>query len=73
VSTDHSGGVPNEVPGWIFNITWRELKSNGDVRASDLHGPMLNVKRSSLVCAVFALLPGIMVTDSPLTLHLERA
>lgn len=71
ISTEHSGGGPEEVPAWMFNTAWDALKRAGSLRASDLQGPVLNVKRSSAVCAILALLPRVEVASArPIELKL---
>lgn len=61
VLTARSKGVPRLVPGWMFNVAWRELTTARRLSSSDL---MSVAKRSSAVLAVLALLPEVSVVST---------
>lgn len=58
-SKERSAGSQH-VPGWMFNIAWNYLVGWGRLDNRTLLNE-LNVHRSSLVCAVLALLPPVTV------------
>jgi HKD family nuclease len=67
------GRGAEEVPAWMFNIAWDYLVAHG--RLTNRHlldSDGLNVKRSSAVCAVLALLPEVeVVSRRPIELRLR--
>ena len=72
VETEKSqkGGTgPQLVPAWMINLGWRHLQSEGSVTNRHLL-TVHNVKRSSAVCAILAVLPQVMVeSSSPIALR----
>ena len=63
VETDRSrqrGAGAQHVPAWMFNTAWDYLVARGRLANTTLLNE-LNVHRSSLVCAVLALLPPVSV------------
>lgn len=57
------------VPGWMFNVAWRELVSTGRLTAREL---VKLAHRSSAVCALLARLPEVeVVSSSPIELRLK--
>lgn len=67
------GRGAQEVPAWMFNIAWDYLVSHRSLRNTFLLND-LNVHRSSLVCAVLALLPPVTVDSRrPIRLVLTEA
>jgi hypothetical protein len=72
--TRRLGRGPEPVPAWMFNIAWEHLAAHG--RLTNRHllaSDGLNVKRSSAVCAVLALLPEVeVVSRRPIELALRR-
>lgn len=73
VETERSRGAgrgPQEVPAWMFEAAWQRLTMRRILTNQELVSTGdLNVKRSSLVCAVLAKLPGVTVLDTrPITL-----
>ena len=76
VETERSRGQrrgAQEVPAWMFNIAWDYLASHGSLSNTTLLND-LNVHRSSVVCAVLALLaPVEVVSRRPIVLALKPA
>lgn len=73
VETERSrkaGSGPQDVPAWMFEAAWQRLTTRRRITNRELLATDdLNVKRSSLVCAVLANLPGVKVTGTrPITL-----
>lgn len=73
VETERSrkaGSGPQDVPAWMFEAAWQRLTTRRKITNRELLATDdLNVKRSSLVCAVLAKLPGVTVAGTrPITL-----
>jgi HKD family nuclease len=67
------GRGAEHVPAWMLNIAWDYLAANGRLTNSHLLATDgLNVKRSSAVCAILALLPSVEVVShrAPIELRL---
>ena len=59
------GRGPSElVPAWMFNLAWETLRARGRLSNRDLLNN-LRVHRSSAVCAILALLPGVHREPGP--------
>jgi hypothetical protein len=69
------GLPPQLVPAWMIELAWDYLASHGSLtNAFLLADDGLNVKRSSAVCALLALLPDVTVARvRPIELVLNRA
>lgn len=66
------GSGSQVVPAWMLNEAWRHLRSHGSLTNSYLLN-VLNVKRSSAVCAVLAQVPSVRVGVGPgINLELAR-
>lgn len=60
---------PQLVPTWMFEVAWTRLVRRGRLTNAELvSSDDLNVKRSSVVCAVLAELPRVSVTTTPIVL-----
>jgi hypothetical protein len=75
VETDRStkrGAGPRPVPAWMVQIAWDHLTKNGSLTNTHLLD-VLNVKRSSFVCALLARFQDVeVVSERPLTLRHRR-
>lgn len=64
-----SAGGPRLVPGWMFNVAWRELTDGHDLTAREL---VMVAKQSSVVCVVLAQLPeGEVLASRPIRMRLR--
>lgn len=77
VETERSGAAgsaPQGVPAWMLEVAWRRLMTRGRLTHRELLATDdLNVKRSALVCAVLARLPGVGVAQTrPIVLEYSR-
>lgn len=60
--TRNAGSGPRRVPAWMIQAAWDKLVESGQLSNRELlASDDLNVKRSSVVCALLALLPGVEV------------
>jgi hypothetical protein len=67
-SIKHDAG-PQPVPAWMVQTAWDHLKRHGSLTNTHLLD-ILNVKRSSFVCALLARFPDVeVVSERPLTLR----
>lgn len=71
--TRSAGKTAQLVPAWMFETAWQRLVTRGQLTNAELVSSMdLNVKRSSLVCAALAELPGVAVSTKPIVLTYEH-
>ena len=73
--SEREGKPPQLVDAWMLEAGWSYLQSNGSITNEFLlSGDGLNVKRSSVVCALLARLPGVAVVSrrAPILLELLR-
>ena len=67
--TRGTGKSAQLVPAWMFEVAWQRLVTRGHLTNAELVSSKdLNVKRSSLVCAALASVPGVAVATKPIVL-----